>query len=145
MNSIRTLFFALLFFCQNIGAQVDTVPPVLVCKNLPWIQLSDVCYGNVNVQELVDTGKAFTLGKDSDEYKNLSVQLGNEQKSLAKMTAQYAALGGLIVTNKAQSAFKKLGDVAKSAFSKISKFARHDLLFISNQEKLLPDFHKVLF
>ena len=75
----------------------------------------------VKMQELVDTGKAFTLGKDSDEYKGLSVQLGNEKKALAKMTAQYAALGGLTAIAKAQNAFGKLGEVAKKAFSKITK------------------------
>ena len=55
MNKIRIIIFVVLLFGQNLGAQTDTVPPVLVCKNVPWIQLSDVCFGNVNVQELVDT------------------------------------------------------------------------------------------
>ena len=68
---------------------------------------------NAKMKELVDTGKAFTLGKDSDEYKGLAVQLGNEKKSLAKMAAQYAALGGLTTIAKAQNAFTKLGEVAR--------------------------------
>ncbi|MFN0215655.1 MAG: dockerin type I domain-containing protein [Saprospiraceae bacterium] len=55
MYKILPLLSALLLLVQKIDAQIDTVPPELVCKNFPWIQLSDFCFGNVNVQELVDT------------------------------------------------------------------------------------------
>jgi len=55
MNKIRLLVFGFLFFCQGVDAQVDTVPPVLVCKNILTIHFSDFCYGYLKAQELVDT------------------------------------------------------------------------------------------
>lgn len=79
---------------------------------------------NARMKELVENGKAFTLGKDTDEYKNLAKQLENEQKALKKMAAQYVALGGLTTIKKANIAFRKLGDVAKNAFSRITKSAK---------------------
>ncbi len=39
MNKIPLALFVFLFFGQNLDAQVDSVPPVLVCKQLPDIGL----------------------------------------------------------------------------------------------------------
>ncbi len=76
------------------------------------------------VQELVDTGKAFTLGKDTDEYKSLAVQLGNEKKALSKLVLEFGKMGMSEMVEKSKQGFKKLGDVAKRAFSKINKSAK---------------------
>ncbi|MBK6993799.1 MAG: hypothetical protein IPH31_02325 [Lewinellaceae bacterium] len=55
MNKTYLLVLGLFFFYQNVGAQVDTVPPALVCKNILPVDLSDHCYGYLKVQALVDT------------------------------------------------------------------------------------------
>ncbi len=55
MNKIRLLFFALLLFALNLDAQVDTVSPVLVCKNILVIHLNNFCFGYLKAQELLDT------------------------------------------------------------------------------------------
>ena len=75
------------------------------------------------LKELEDTGKGFKLGTDTEEYKNLAKQLQNEQKALAKMSLKFAGLGGLKLIGKAKDSFKKLGEIAKTAFSKINKSA----------------------
>ncbi len=55
MNKIRLLLFALLFLVQNLDAQVDTVPPVLVCKNLTVVLLGPLCYSTFYAVDYIDT------------------------------------------------------------------------------------------
>ena len=76
------------------------------------------------IKELKSSGKDFQLGQDTDEYAGLSRQLQNEQKALAKMKFQSAALGGFEKLGKIKDSFKKLGETAKSAFSKVNKSAK---------------------
>lgn len=79
---------------------------------------------NEKLKEMEDTGKAFSLGTDTEEYQNLVRQLKNEQKALAKMEFQSAALKGFENIGKIKDSFKKLGDTAKKAFSKVNKSAK---------------------
>lgn len=83
-----------------------------------------VTHLNEKLKEMEDTGKAFSLGTDTEEYQNLARQLKNEQKALAKMKFQAAALGGFEKLGKIKDSFKKLGETAKSAFSKVNKSAK---------------------
>lgn len=76
------------------------------------------------IKELKSSGKDFQLGQDTGEYAGLSQQLQNEQKALAKMKFQVAALGGFEKLGKIKDSFKKLGETAKSAFSKVNKSAK---------------------
>ncbi len=55
MNKTLPALFALLFFSQNLIAQVDTVPPTLVCKNLTWVSLGPQCFSTFFTTDFVDT------------------------------------------------------------------------------------------
>ena len=55
MNKICFPLFALFLFCQKIDAQVDTVPPVLVCKNQVVANIGGTCLVTVWAADLVDT------------------------------------------------------------------------------------------
>lgn len=73
------------------------------------------------MQELVDIGRAFELGSDSEEYRHLQEDIENEERALKKLIAQYRALD---VVEKARDGFKKLGETAKNVFSKITGSAK---------------------
>lgn len=73
------------------------------------------------MKELKASGGDTMLGQDTEEYANLSKQLKSEQKALAKYTLQFMSAGASGILSGAKSAYKKLADVAKSTFSKITK------------------------
>lgn len=73
------------------------------------------------IKDLKESGKDTVLGIDTDEYANLSRQLGYEQKALAKSTLQYMSTGVSSIISKAKSLYGKLAGIAKGAFSKITK------------------------
>lgn len=52
-------------------------------------------YAQGELQDLVDTGKAFVLGSDTAEYANYEKQLQNEQAALEEATKQYQAMDKL--------------------------------------------------
>ena len=66
--------------------------------------------------DLKASGGDTVLGINTDEYANLSRQLKNEQKALAKYTAQYMTAGVSTVISNAKSAYQILSYVAKSTF-----------------------------
>lgn len=55
MNRFTIPLFIILFFSKSLAAQVDTVPPVLVCKNIPDITVYGICAGALWVSDFVDT------------------------------------------------------------------------------------------
>jgi hypothetical protein len=68
MNKFYLSLFALFLFCQNLEAQVDTVPPVLVCKQWPALMLGPMCYLTLQASDFVDTVY------DNSQYYQLSVR-----------------------------------------------------------------------
>lgn len=71
-------------------------------------------YAKGELQDLVDTGKAFTLGDSTSEFNNLSQQLSAEQSKLNDLTSRYQK-----AQNVAEMAdrFEQVGSAAKTAFS----------------------------
>lgn len=55
MNKFYLPLFALFLFCQNLEAQVDTVPPVLVCSNNISVTITPTCLVTVWASDVVDT------------------------------------------------------------------------------------------
>ena len=55
MSKLIYPLLCLLFFTQNLDAQVDTVPPVLVCKDINLVFLGATCYLQLFASDLVDT------------------------------------------------------------------------------------------
>ncbi|MDE7323150.1 MAG: hypothetical protein K2N73_10590 [Lachnospiraceae bacterium] len=110
-------------------------------------------YAKGELRDLVDSGKAFTLGSESQEYANLGQQLqyaendlsaltrrhdelierqnrtANGYKELKKSIQKFGSLGKSILSlmqksvKKIESGFKKLGDTAKKSFTKVNKSA----------------------
>ena len=74
------------------------------------------------LQDLVDTGKAFTLGSDTDEYKKLGNQLKYAENDLSALNMRHDEL--IKKQDKSSKGYKKLGSIAKSAFDKAGKSAK---------------------
>jgi len=88
------------------------------------------------LQELVDTGRGFELGSDSDEYRHLQEELENEERAMRKLAAQYKALNA---AEKMREGFRKLGGAAKKGFSIIAGSAKGAGKEISSAGKRLID------
>lgn len=83
-------------------------------NSLPYLQ--------GELQDLVDTGKSFTLGEDSQEFANLGQQLQYAESDLEALTQRHDEL--IAKQGSASSGFQKLGQVAKNAFSKIANIVK---------------------
>lgn len=78
-------------------------------------------YAEQAMQSLVDSGKAFTPGSDTEEYKKLGNDLKYAENEMELLKKKHD-----LVEEKAKSTgnqYKKLGKVGKSSFSVISKGA----------------------
>lgn len=86
-----------------------------------------ILYAKGELQDLVDTGKAFTLGSDTAEYSNLSQQLTEEQARLNELASTYseaqAQMESASRTEAMVSGFKHVQSVASKGFSTILKYA----------------------
>lgn len=82
---------------------------------------NEISYAKGELQDLVDTGKAFTLGQDTEEYAKLGQQIQYAENDLAVLTQKHD-----ILNDKLQRAdgYKKLANVAKSAFDSIGRILK---------------------
>lgn len=69
------------------------------------------------LQDLVNSGKAFSLGKDSQEYANYEQQLGYLENDYEVLQQRQREI--LERNRETRSSFKRLADVAKNALKKI--------------------------
>lgn len=76
---------------------------------------SSLPYLQGELQELVDTGKAFTLGENTSEYANLGQQLQYAENDLSVLTQRHDEL--IAKQGTVSSGYSKLGQMAKKAFS----------------------------
>lgn len=74
-------------------------------------------YAKGELQDLVDTGKAFTLGQDTEEFAKLSQQLQYAESDMDVLNKRHNEL--IVKQKSASSGYQKLGNVAESVFSKI--------------------------
>lgn len=75
-----------------------------------------------NLDKLEQSGKAFTLGSDSEKYADYSRQLQYAQNDLSVMAQKHDILNNKI--NNSKNSYKNLGDSARKAFSKINKSSK---------------------
>lgn len=73
------------------------------------------------MKELEQSGKAFTLGSDTEEYAKFGRQLGYAESEMDVMNQKHDILENKI--GKSSDGYKKLGETAKQAFGKINKHA----------------------
>lgn len=90
-------------------------------------------YAKGELQALVDTGKAFTLGSDTGEYAKLGQKLQYAESEMSVLNQKYEALcmkqqkagkGYKELAGKAKSAFNSIGNVLKKADSTVNAFGR---------------------
>lgn len=78
-------------------------------------------YAKSELQDLVDTGKAFTIGSGTQEYANLAQQLGYAEGELAVLNQRHDEL--IAKQNSTANGYRKIGKVAKTSLEKVSKAA----------------------
>ncbi|MDE5589056.1 MAG: hypothetical protein K2J60_07920 [Acetatifactor sp.] len=76
-------------------------------------------YAKEEMQQLVDTGKAFTLGRNTQEYANLSQQLQYAQNDLAILNQRHSEL--LAKQNKNADGYKRIGKAARDGVKTANK------------------------
>ena len=55
LTRILPPLFALFFFIQGLNAQIDTLPPVLICKTQVAFVINPTCYATVLAESFIDT------------------------------------------------------------------------------------------
>lgn len=71
------------------------------------------------IQALVDAGKGFVLGEDTEEYDSYFRQLQSEEETVVKTGERYQKLLGTT-----KDGYRELGNSAEKSFVKISKSAK---------------------
>lgn len=87
-------------------------------------------YAQGELQDLVDAGKAFTLGSDTEEFAKLGQQLQYAENDLSVLNQRHDLL--LLKQKKNSDGYKKLGDTAKKSFEKINKSVKKSSGFMKN-------------
>ena len=90
-----------------------------------WQRLQDeieqvgntIKYAQGELQDLVDTGKAFTLGSNTEEFANLSRQLHYATSEFSILNQKHDVLQAKQQRN--TDAYKKLGDIARKALNSV--------------------------
>lgn len=105
-------------------------------------------YASGELKDLVDTGKAFTFGSDTEDYANLSKQLQyaenemsvlNQRHDVLEMKQKKVGKGYRELAGKAKSAFNAIGNVLKKTNSTVNAFARK---IRDTAQRHLPFFRK---
>lgn len=76
-------------------------------------------YSKAELQDLVDTGKAFTLGSGTQEYSNLGQQLLYAENDLSALNQKHDEL--ISKGNKTKDSYMGLGESVKNAFRIMGK------------------------
>lgn len=91
-------------------------------NSVAWQRLSDqideagneIKYARGELQDLVDTGKAFTLGSSTEEYARLGQQLRYAENELSVLNDKHD-----ILIAKQKESYKKLSNTVKKSFNSI--------------------------
>lgn len=105
-------------------------------------------YAQGELQDLVDTGKAFTLGSDTEEFSKLGQQLQYAENDMAVLNQRHDEL--IAKQGKASGGYRKLGDVAKKSFNSVGNVLKKANSHVNSfgkrlkeiAHRILPTFHK---
>lgn len=108
-----------------------------------WDRLSDqidevgneIRYAQGELQDLVDTGKAFTLGQDTEQFSKLGQQLQYAENNLSALNKQHKVLEQRV--KKTQGGYAKLGDGAKKSLEKINSTQKRSVGLLGSFGKQL--------
>lgn len=92
-------------------------------------------YAQGELQDLVDTGKAFTIGSDTEEFSKLGQQLQYAENDMAVLNRRHDEL--IAKQGKASGGYRKLGDVAKKSIEKINKTQKKSIGLLGSFGKQL--------
>ncbi len=109
---------------------------------------NEIRYAKGELQDLVETGKAFTLGNNTEEYAKLGQQLQYAQNELSVLNQKHEVLE--LKQTKASEGYRRLGDVAKRAFNSIGNTLKKANSYVDSfmkrikevAQKHLPFFRK---
>lgn len=95
-----------------------------------WDRLSEkidevgntIRYANGELKDLVDTGKAFTLGSDTDNFSKLGQQLRYAEDDLSILAEKHDLLQ--LKQEKVSTGYKNMGDAAKKSFTAIGNMLK---------------------
>lgn len=82
---------------------------------------NEITYAKGELQDLVNAGKAFTLGTNGTEFAELSQNLTYAENEMLALTARHDELSAKTKENSEQ--YKKMGNAAKKSFEKVNKAA----------------------
>lgn len=121
-----------------------------------WDKLSDqidevgneIRYAQGELQDLVDTGKAFTLGQDTEQFSKLGKQLQYAENNLSALNKQHKIREQKV--KKTQGGYAKLGDVARKSFGSVGNVLKKANSHVNSfgkrlkdiAHRILPTFHK---
>lgn len=78
------------------------------------------------VQILVDSGKAFTLGSDTEKYAKLGQELKNAENEMEVLSQKHDAQS--LKVEKAESEYKRLGNTAENSLKKIASVIKNSTI-----------------
>lgn len=83
---------------------------------------SEIKYAKGELQDLVDTGKAFTLGSDTEEFEKMRMQVQYLQNDVSVLTQKHERLSARL--GSAAEAYKKFKEFGREAFNRIGSLIR---------------------
>lgn len=78
------------------------------------------------VQILVDTGKAFTIGSDTEKYAKLGQELKNAENEMEVLSQKHDAQS--LKVEKSESEYKRLGNTAENSLKKIASIIKNSTI-----------------
>lgn len=109
---------------------------------------NEIRYAKGELQDLVETGKAFTLGSSTDEFTRLSQQLKYAENDLTSLNQKHEELS--LKQIKTADSSKNLGNTIRKSFDSIGSCLRKANSFVDSfakrmkniVQRILPSFRK---
>ena len=109
---------------------------------------NEIRYAKGELQDLVETGKAFTLGSSTDEFSRLSQQLKYAENDLTSLNQKHEELS--LKQIKTADSSKNLGNTIRKSFDSIGSCLRKANSFVDSfakrmkniVQRILPSFRK---
>lgn len=109
---------------------------------------NEIRYAKGDLQDLVETGKAFTIGSSTDEFSKLSQQLKYAENDLTSLNQKHEELS--LKQIKTADSSKNLGNTIRKSFDSIGSCLRKANSFVDSfakrmkniVQRILPSFRK---
>lgn len=120
-------------------------------NGVAWQRLNDqmeevgneIRYAKGELQDLVDSGKAFKLGSSTEEFTNLSNQLNYAEADLAALNNRHDEL--IAKQGKASEGYKKLGSTIKKSFDSMGTILKKANALVDSFGKRIKNIAQRIF